>query len=82
MGCSRQQDQLTDCCSEPLMNAFTMFCEPPAASRACALPTFGRVGLTKGCGAGKSAVAEPLASDGNGGWNEEAPRARCRTLLR
>ena len=47
---------------EPLMNALTMFCQP-AAARALAVPTFGGVGLAKGCGHGRGEVVEPLASD-------------------
>ena len=41
---------------EPLMNALTMFCE-------LALPTFGGGRLAKGCGHGRGAVFESLASD-------------------
>ena len=47
------------------MNVLTMFCEL-AAARAWALPTFGGVGLAKGCGDGRGEVVEPLASDGSG----------------
>ena len=67
MSSTRQQDQLTDCSCEPLMNALTMLCEPAAASaRAWALLDFGGAGHAEGCGPGNGAVVRSLASDCNG----------------
>ena len=54
----------------------------PAATRAWALPTFGRVGLAKGCGGGKSAImpciSRPMAMVG---WNEKLPEMAVELLF-
>ena len=55
----------THCSCEPLMKAWTMFCEP-ATARAWALLAFGGARLAKGCGPDKSAVVEPFAFDFSG----------------
>lgn len=64
MGCTRQQNQLTNCSCESLMDALTMFCEPAAAAaRAWVLIALGGAEHAEGSGPGNGAVVEPLASD-------------------
>ena len=62
------------------MNALTTISEPPAV-RAWALPTFGGVGLAKGCGHGTGAVVARLASGCSGQMERRISPNKLLVLL-